>query len=242
MADGATSLKPFFTMPCLVVADGTVEGLKWLGLLLMTGGHINKYLFNDALPLMFEASRLAMPIFVFVLAFNLARPGQLEKRMYQRIVKRLAVFGALASIPFIAMGGLYAGWWPLNILFTLLALTTTAYLIDRGNIGWAALMFISAGATVEYWWPALLFGLAVWSYAKKPTLAAASIAVIACSALSFINDTMWALAVFPVLIASTCLDLRIPRLRWAFYAYYPLHLGALWLIQIPMSNAGYLFF
>lgn len=32
------------------------------------------------------------------------------------------------------------------------------------------------------------------------------------------------------------------RLRWAFYAYYPLHLTALWLIRIPMSKAGYLFF
>ena len=34
----------------------------------------------------------------------------------------------------------------------------------------------------------------------------------------------------------------ISGLRWAFYAYYPLHLAALWLIRIPMSKAGYLFF
>lgn len=242
MTDSATSLKSSWAMPRLVVTDGTVEGLKWLGLLLMTGDHVNKYLFNGTLPFLFEAGRVAMPIFVFVLAFNLARPGQLERGVYQRAMKRLAVFGALASFPFIALGGLYAGWWPLNILFTLLALTATAYLIERGNTVWAALVFMNVGAMVEYWWPALLFGLAVWSYARKPNLLAACGAVIACAALGFINGNMWALAVFPVLFAATFLDLRMPRLRWAFYAYYPLHLGALWLIRIPMSHAGYLFF
>ena len=42
--------------------------------------------------------------------------------------------------------------------------------------------------------------------------------------------------------ATTSKESALPRLRWAFYAYYPLHLAALWLIRIPMSKAGYLFF
>ncbi|RYF37261.1 MAG: hypothetical protein EOO38_26620, partial [Cytophagaceae bacterium] len=33
-------------LPRLVVADGSIEALKWLGLLLMTGDHVNKYLLN----------------------------------------------------------------------------------------------------------------------------------------------------------------------------------------------------
>ncbi|RUT67556.1 conjugal transfer protein TraX, partial [Flavobacterium cupreum] len=36
--------------------------------------------------------------------------------------------------------------------------------------------------------------------------------------------------------------LNVSRLRWVFYAYYPAHLFVLWLIRIPMSKAGYLFF
>ena len=51
-----------------------------------------------------------------------------------------------------------------------------------------------------------------------------------------------ALAAVPVVAAAAHVDVRLPRLRWAFYAYYPLHLVALWLIRIPMSKAGYLFF
>ena len=51
-----------------------------------------------------------------------------------------------------------------------------------------------------------------------------------------------ALASLPLLLVASRVDLPMPRLRWAFYAYYPLHLAALWLIRIPMSKAGYLFF
>ncbi|MEO9227811.1 MAG: TraX family protein [Devosia sp.] len=46
----------------------------------------------------------------------------------------------------------------------------------------------------------------------------------------------------PIFLATAQFDPVVPRLRWAFYAYYPLHLTALWLIRIPMAKAGYLFF
>jgi hypothetical protein len=36
-------------LPRLVLADGTVEALKWFALLLMTGDHVNKYLFNGTI-------------------------------------------------------------------------------------------------------------------------------------------------------------------------------------------------
>ena len=46
----------------------------------------------------------------------------------------------------------------------------------------------------------------------------------------------------PVVLVTSLVDLRVPRLRWIFYAYYPVHLFALCLIRIPMSEVGYLFF
>jgi hypothetical protein len=42
----------------------------------------NKYLFNETLLFLFEAGRVAMPLFVFVLAYNLARPGIYESGPY----------------------------------------------------------------------------------------------------------------------------------------------------------------
>jgi hypothetical protein len=227
------------------MADGTVEGLKWLALILMTGDHINKYLFNATLPVLFEIGRIALPLFVFVLAYNLARPGTLERGVYVRTMSRLSLFGALASAPFIALGGVYADWWPLNVMFTLLVMTVTAWLVERGGklrLIAAGAVFLLGGSLVEYWWPAVIFGLAVWSYTRQPNWTAAVTALLACTALGLINRNSWALAALPVLFLASHMNLRLPRLRWAFYAYYPLHLAALWLIRIFMNKTGPQFF
>jgi hypothetical protein len=233
------------TMPRPAVSDGTIEALKWFALLLMTGDHVNKYLFNDTMPLLFDAGRLALPLFAVVLGYNLARPGTLERGVYARTMKRLAVFGLVATPAFIALGSLVAGWWPLNVMFTLLAATATLYLIELGgkwHLVAAAAVFLVAGSSVEFWWPALAICVAVWWYCKRPAMPALLLLIAASSSLWFINGNFWALAALPLVAAAAHVDLRMPRLRWAFYAYYPLHLVALWLIRIPMSKAGYLFF
>jgi hypothetical protein len=231
--------------PRLVITDGTIESLKWIALLLMTGDHINKYLFNGTLPVLFEAGRLAMPLFVFVLAYNLARPSAFCRGVYLRTIARMAAFAALASIPFMALGGLVAGWWPLNILFTLLTITSTLYLVELGtpaSYTAAALTFLVSGALVEFSWPPLIFGLAVWWYCNRPNWIPLALALSSIASLWVVNGNLWALAAIPVVVLASCFDLRIPRRRWAFYTYYPLHLAALWLVRIPMSKAGYLFF
>lgn len=227
-----------------LVTDGTLEGLKWLALVLMTGDHVNKDLFKATLPFLFEAGRLALPLFVFVLACNLARPGALERGVYQRTMLRLAIFGALAAVPAMALGGLVAGWWPLNVLFTLLVLTATLYLVERGTLASHAAavgVFLIGGSSVEFWWPALAFGLAVWWYCKRPTWVALALATASLAALAVINGNHWALATLPLLLLATRLDLNLPRVRWVFYVFYPAHLAAIWLIRIPMANAGYVF-
>ena len=229
----------------LVIHEGALEALKWIALALMTGDHINKYLFNGTLDFFFEAGRVAMPLFIFVLAYNLARPDALERGVYFRTIKRLALFGVLASLPFIALGGVRAGWWPLNIMFTLLAITAVLYLVElrtKSSYVGAALLFLVVGSSVEFWWPALAFGLAVWWYCKRPNWMPVALAVAALATLWFVNSNGWALAAVVVILAASVVDLRVPRMRWAFYAYYPIHLAALWLIRIPMGKAGYLFF
>jgi hypothetical protein len=229
----------------LHVPDGTLEAMKWLALILMAGDHTNKYLFNGTLPILFEAGRLALPLFVFVPSYNLARPGAFERGTYLRTMKRLALFGALASVPFIALGGLYFGWLPINVMGTLCVVAACAYLAtkgSRGSLGIACLLFALGGLFVEFWWPAIAFGLAAWSYCKRPTWLAAALVILACAALWFINGNLWALVALPLLFCASYVDLPIPRWRWVFYAFYPAHLAALWLIRIPMSKAGYLFF
>ena len=47
----------------LVVADGTLQTLKWFALIVMALDHINKFGFREQLPFVFELGRSVLPIF-----------------------------------------------------------------------------------------------------------------------------------------------------------------------------------
>ena len=217
-------------LPKLLLKDGTIEALKWLALVLMVLDHTNKYVFAEKLPYIFEAGRIVMPLFVFVLAYNLARPGALKHGVYIRTIKRLGLFGILATPAFIGLGGLVSSWWPLNIMFALLVMTTTICLLDSHTIGGnivAGIVFIIGGSSVEFWWPSIAIGVAVWSYCKTPSLHSIFIAIAALAALRVINGNDWALAVIPIAVLSCFVTVPMPRFQWAFYIFYPLHLSVL---------------
>jgi len=142
-------------------ANGSIEALKWLALVLMTVDHINHFLLKMQLPVMYELGRIAMPLFGFVLAYNLARAGALQKGMHLRTMRRLLIYGLLASPFFIMLNK----WLPLNIMFTLLLTTCLIYLIERnkGNDRThCVLTFIIGGFFVEYAWLAPAYCLAAW--------------------------------------------------------------------------------
>lgn len=224
---------PAGTLPALTFSDGTLEALKWLGLFLMTLDHVNKYLLHSEAVLLFDPGRVVMPIFAIVLAYNLARPDAVDRAAYPRVMQRMAIAGVLATPPFIALGGLGWGWWPLNIMFTLLVATGVLYLSQGGKIGrvLAVGLFIIGGAFVEFWWPALAITVGAWSYFRRPSWTALLLALIGLAALFFINKNMWALAALPLFVLASRVDLPVPRLRWIFYAFYPLHLAGIWLLR-----------
>lgn len=226
------------SLPRIAISDGAIEAIKWFALICMTCDHVDKYLLHASVPALYDIGRLAMPLFGFVLAFNLARPGMLESGMYGRAMKRLAMVGILATPAFIGLGGLVAGFWPLNIMFMLLTVAATLYLIQRkGRTAkiTALIVFVVGGSSVEFWWPAVGFCLAAWCYCKRPTWLTLSIGVACLTLLYVINGNSWALVALPLIVGASFLKVELPRLRYAFYAYYPLHLTALWAIHALSS-------
>jgi hypothetical protein len=214
----------------LVLSSGSLEALKWLALLLMTLDHVNKYLLHASVPELFAAGRLALPLFGFVLGYNLARPGALASGAYARTARRLAVFGGIATLPFGALGGLGWGWWPLNIMATLLVATLCAWLIDVGGTARlvaAATLFIGGGALVEFWWPGVATCLLAWAYCLRPSWVKLTLWVGALACLYVINRNLWALAAVPLIFGARYVEVDMPRVRLGFYAYYPLHLAVI---------------
>jgi hypothetical protein len=230
---GSGSLAPS-PLPSLTLSDGSLEALKWLGLVLMTLDHVNKYLLHAAVLVLFDAGRTVMPIFAIVLAYNLARPGTLERGVYPRVMTRLALVGAVAALPFVALGGLGWDWWPLDVMATLLVAAGVMYLIERGSaarVVGAVALFVIGGALVEFWWPALAIAVGAWSYFRRPNWPALVFALCGLAALYVINKNLWAFAVLPLILVAARTDPPVPRLRWAFYAFYPLHLVVIWLVR-----------
>lgn len=226
----------------LHISDGTLEALKWLALVLMTGDHINRFLFLGTLPFLTEAARISFPVFAAILAYNLARPAATERGIHKRVIVRLAIFAVLASVPYYALdAGILHVWWPLNAMFALLVIAVCIRLLDSRIWYVMPMVLVIAGTLPEYFWFGIGFGLAVWWYSKRPTAYAGLLVLACCLSLWIVNRTPWALVSLPILLAACRVELRMPRLRWWFYAYYPLHLALLWAIRIPMRSAGYIF-
>ncbi len=229
-----------WTWPRIELSDGAVQAMKWLGLILMTADHAQKYGLMPAIAGVYEAGRVAFPLFGFVLAYNLARAPRGNHAVYLRVLTRLLVCGALASIPFIALGGLGFGWWPLNCMFTLAVAVCIMYVIESRRPFWnikATSVFLLGGALVEFWWPGVALCVGAWWYCKHPTGGALFLWLAGTACLTLINGNWWACASFVVLVGmASVVRIEIPRASRFFYVYYPAHLAALLLLgfRIPV--------
>lgn len=217
-----------------LVMSGTIEAIKWLALVLMTMDHVNRYLFNDHLPWFSELSRMAMPLFAFVLAYNLARPCALERGVYVRMMWRLLVIGVVAEPFYWYLNGAdRLDNISLNVMFTLLLATAVMYLVAKGgNLRFivAISIFTVGGMLVSYLWFAPLFCFAAFWFCKQPSRWSLGAMFGAGAALYFANLNFWALGAMVIILAAPLVNVQVDRMRNVFYAYYPVHLAAIWLV------------
>lgn len=221
--------------PRINLSDNNVELIKWIGLVFMTADHVNKCLLSGTYTELYNIGRSVMPLFAFVLAYNLARPGVTEYPNMIRIMKRLFLFACISTIPFIALGAQRAGWWPLNILFTLLFSTISIYLFSSQKVYMKAAgvaFFLVAGALSEYWWPSMLLCITCFFWIKTNRSIYLYLALLSLFSLSVINQNHWAFSAIPILFIAALIPLKIPRLKMFFYIYYPAHLSIIYLIKL----------
>lgn len=195
--------------------------MKWIALVLMTGDHVNTILFDRSLPYLYEIARVCFPIFAAVLAYNMVRPHA----DIARGLTRLLTFAVIAQ-PFHALA--YGSFWPLNVLFTLALGIMVAS--RRFPLLLSLPLAAFAGAFVDYQW----FGIALvyacfrlFDSKPKGRGVAAAFVFLALASLIAINGNLWAFAAVPLVYLVAILKPTVPRLKWAFYAYYPAHFAVL---------------
>lgn len=197
------------------MTSGGREVLKWLALVLMTGDHVNKAIFQGEIPGISDASRVVFPIFALVLAYNLVRIQAIGPALV-----RLAIAAAIAQ-PFHVWAFGYP--MPLNVLATFAVSLgmMRLWLADRRifalGIGLVGSVLVDYGLAGVF----LTFATWLWLRGEKWALFPAVFALVG---ICVYNGNTWALAALPLVWAFGDLELEIPRWRWLFLGYYVGHL------------------
>lgn len=212
----------------VALSSGQVEVLKWVALVAMVVDHVNAVFFARELGEWATVlGRVALPLFAIVLGVNLARPGV----DVCKVTRRLVTFGTLAVPAYAHLFGM-VGLWPLNVMFTFAVAVGVVWATERDEPIVAGVLFLCGAALVEYWWPGVALVVGVWGWARNRHPQGVWPVVLALAGLCLLNGNAWALWAIPVLIAVRSMRLdNVPRLRWVFYAFYPVHLAVIALVR-----------
>lgn len=230
------------TIDALRISNSSLTAMKLTGIAAMLADHFNAFINPDYNQTLFEVGRIAFPLFALVLGYNLAR---IPSAKIPRIMLRLLIFGIVATPIYIILGGGLQHWWPLNILFTLCLATIIVYLLSLPAYNrWAVtarmtalLLFTVIGGLVDYLWlgPALV--IVVWRLFSGISAAESTILQVLLlglfGLLCVMNDSLATLLALPIIYLTivACQNIRLPRMKWFFYWFYPGHLVALFLIR-----------
>lgn len=199
--------------------DAGFLAIKLTAFGLMVLDHLDWFVFGGALGINATFGRVVFPAFAFVLGVNLARMSDAAMR---RLLVRLLVAGAVASLPYVYLQG---AWLPLNVLFSLAAAVGVVALVRLGLPTFALLLWLASGMLVDYLWCGIAAVVAVWWLTQRGYgygLLVAALLVVP------INLSLWSLAVVPLnWLALVMPHGQVPRLKWLFYVGYPAHLVVL---------------
>lgn len=220
------------------MGNGALELLKWVALVLMTGDHIDAAFFDRTFWILTEAGRVAMPIFACVFGYNLVRIGNDQGKL-AALRNKLLVVGLIAY-PFHCFAVAHS-WVALNILFAFaVAVQIQIWICQdrRKNLAPILILFCSSGLLLEFAWVAPALVLAWCWFWRGPGLRPVVALVATYMALCVVNQNYWALGSLPLIFLAAAADPQIPRVRQAFWIYYPGHLVILTVLLL--SPAPYM--
>lgn len=225
-------------------AHAALEAAKWAALATMTADHWGKIVEPDHFLATHVVGRLAFPLFAWIVGTRLALSPGLTGRYLRRLLP-----WALVSQPVFVLAG--RSWIEGNILVTLLlgvAATWALRSLAAGRIaaGLAALLPACALAPFAEFGPVGVAAVPITAFLARRGLRRGAWAAGPLGLLANARNTVPPLALpdaaallaTPVALLCLVRPVRLPRLpTHVFYAYYPLHLLALHLIDLHLWPA-----
>jgi len=210
-------------------SSSIIEVLKWVAIVAMTSDHVGILFFNH-IDIFRMFGRWAFPIFAFVLVYNF----MYHSKDKERYIKRIALAALLFEpIHFMVFQNHYAG---LNIFFIYTLALSILYLYelvqddkktDRKKevfllvfVGFSILL----SQYIEYYISGLLLTISFYFTLKDKRFIVVTILfliVLNAPATKYIIATLMLL---PIAYLITKINISVPRLKYFFYFYYPLHI------------------
>jgi TraX protein len=215
------------------LSSGQQETLKWLAVVTMVFHTTEIFLLAGAVPFLFWLSRVAFPLFAFLIAYNLV----VREVKPTRYLYPLLIFALFTQPVRIWLWGDYQG----NIFFTLcfgvLYVGLHALLSQRLqpllSHALLVLMFIIPSYQVEYGPMGVFLIPVLVYYLRHPVpLAFLGLVVYILAVNNFYLYAAWGLLVLPLVFWVSRYPVTLRRTNpWFFYSFYPLHLIALKLLS-----------
>lgn len=216
-----------------------LEGAKWVAILLMAMSHLGMAFGGEWIWPAFWLGRVCAPIFCFIIVARLSEKPAERCRGY---LIRLFAWGVVAQVP-------YSAWtwnfgFHLNVLITLGLGVALIGLWLKGLKPLAVCMtiaslYVAATSDLGLIDPSfILIGFLL--YKRSPAAAAAAISLLFAGSLVYVRPHDWiapavCLLVPPILLLSASFSARLVRLPgWSFYAFYPVHIGLIYLVFHPL--------
>lgn len=212
-----------------------LEGAKWLAIIVMACSHSGMAIGGEWLWPAFWIGRICAPIFCFII---IARLAEKPEERAPRYLIRLAVWGIVAQIPYSAW--LWNFSFHFNVMITLglgVALIWT-WIKDMKPLAIClalVTLYLAANFDLGLIDPSfMLVGYVL--YKRSPSAAILAMSTLFAASLLYTRPEDWiapaaCMAVPLIGVLSSTFSDRLPRLPgWGFYAFYPAHIGVIYLV------------
>lgn len=202
--------------------SGQIEVLKWIALVAMLVGHLNRYVLDLAHGWMFFFGRQAFPLFALALGAALMRRGG-DGDSAERCAYALFPFAVAAQIGVLLVGG-----GPPNILFLYLA--AAAWVACSYQHGALELFVVRGLALVvaflaEFSLPGFFFCIALWRWIETRIHYQLALAGVLFMLVSWLEGSFAGLLAPGIAAAVWLWRIELPRVRrlfrWAYMGQFP---------------------
>lgn len=214
-----------------------LEALKWVAVVTMTIGHAADA-FSAQNLIYFYISRVAYPLFAFMLVYNYIHNTKNPTNYFMRIF----IMSIIAELPYQYLFGrdIYLANILVTIGFGLASIIIIDRLIEQKDnsaydvrwawVGWylVGIIVLIGGFGVDYMHMGILLCIAYWGWLRFPSYTTFYIALVATFLLNLPigpTESFIGIIALGLIAVATLLQFKIPRInKWFFYLYYPMHI------------------